>query len=153
MVPDVEMTQRVAAHPDTVWALVSDVTQMGRWSPETTSCRWLGGATGPAMGARFVGANRHGIRRWSTRCTVTAVDRGRRFAFDVDFAGVPISRWAYELEPTPDGCTVTESWSDRRPLWMRISSMPVMGVADRARHNRGGMEITLAALKNAAEQP
>jgi hypothetical protein len=148
---DVEVSEHVAADPATVWGLVSDVTRMGQWSPETTSCRWLRGATGPAVGARFVGTNRHGVRRWSTRCTVTAAEPGRRFAFDVDFAGVAISKWAYELCEDPDGCVVTESWTDLRPLWMRVSSVPVMGVADRAAHNRRGMRATLAALREAAE--
>ena len=98
-----------------------------------------------------MGTNRHGLRRWSTRCTVTAAEPGRSFAFDVDFAGVAISRWAYELREDPDGCVVTESWTDRRPLWMRASSVPVMGIADRAAHNRRGMQATLRALRLAAE--
>jgi hypothetical protein len=46
---------------------------------------------------------------------------------------------------------VTESWTDNRPAWMKIASGPVMGVVDRAAHNRRGMEHTLAALKKAAE--
>ena len=41
---------KVAAPPDEVWSLIADVTQMGSWSPETESCEWLGGATGPAAG-------------------------------------------------------------------------------------------------------
>lgn len=141
----------IQADPHTVWSLVSDVTRMGQWSPETTSARWLGGATGPAVGARFRGDNRHGLLGWSTRCTVTAADPGRRFAFDVDFAGVPISFWSYDLRSAPGGCVVTESWTDRRPGWMRLAAVPVTGVADRAGHNRRGMQATLAALRTAAE--
>jgi hypothetical protein len=34
---------------------------------------------------------------------------------------------------------------------MKLMSVPVMAVADRAKHNRRGMEATLAALKVAAE--
>ena len=49
------------------------------------------------------------------------------------------------------GCVVTEAWSDRRPQWMRVSSIPVMWVADRAAHNRATMQATLAALKASAE--
>jgi hypothetical protein len=115
------------------------------------SCRWLDGADGPVVGARFRGTNRHRLLRWSTTCTVTAAEPGRRFAFDVDFGGVPISTWAYDLVPTRTGCEVTESWSDRRPHWMRVGSVPVMGIADRAGHNRRGMQATLAALRAAAE--
>jgi len=149
---DVEVSEQVRADPATVYALVSDVTRMGSWSPETTSCRWLDGATGPAVGAKFRGSNRHGpVLRWSTTCTVTDADPGRRFAFDVDYAGVPISTWSYDFVPTADGCTVTESWTDLRPRVMRVASVPIMGVADRAKHNRRGMETTLAALRATAE--
>jgi hypothetical protein len=153
-VADVEVTERVRADPLTLYVMVSDVTRMGSWSPETTSCRWLDGATGPAVGARFRGSNRHGpVLRWSTTCTVTEAEPGRRFAFDVDYSGVPISSWSYDFESTADGCTVTESWTDLRPGVLRVASMPVMGVRDRAKHNRRGMETTLAALREAAEQP
>lgn len=149
---DVEVTEQVRAEPSVVYDLVSDVTRMGSWSPETTSCRWLGGATGPAVGARFRGTNRHGpLLRWTTTCTVTAAEPGRRFAFDVDFAGVPIARWVYDLEPTPTGCTVTESWDDRRGRPLQIASVPLMGIADRAEHNRRSMQTTLTALRLAAE--
>lgn len=152
MVADVEVTEHVRADPLTLYAMVSDVTRMGSWSPETTSCQWLDDATGPAPGARFRGSNRHGpVLRWSTTCTVTDADPGRRFAFDVDYAGVSISSWSYDFAATADGCTVTESWTDLRPGALRVASMPVMGVRDRAKHNRRGMETTLAALREAAE--
>lgn len=150
---DVEVTERIAADPDAVWSLISDITQMGRWSPETTSCRWLGGATEPEVGAQFRGSNRHRVLRWWTTCTVTSAHRGRRFAFEVHSAGVPISSWAYDIRPAGDACSVTESWSDRRPMLMRVSSIPVTGIADRPGHNRHGMRATLAALKDAAERP
>jgi len=149
---DVEVTEAVRAEPSVVYDLISDVTRMGSWSPETTSCRWLGDAIGPAVGARFRGTNRHGpLLRWTTACTVTAAVPGRRFAFDVDFAGVPIARWAYDLEPSSTGCIVTESWEDRRVGALRVASVPIMGIADRAGHNRRSMRATLTALRLAAE--
>lgn len=149
---DVEVTEQVRADPGAVYAMVSDVTRMGSWSPETTSCSWLGDATGPAPGVRFRGTNRHGpLLRWSTTCTVTEAEPGHRFAFDVHFAGVHVSRWSYDFEETATGCTVTESWTDQRPLVLRVASVPVMGVADRAKHNRLGMQTTLVALRTAAE--
>src|SRR5436190_12858062 len=103
----------VNASPDELYALVSDVTRMGEWSPETVRCRWLDGATGPAVGARFKGSNRRGIMHWSTKPRVTAADPGREFAF---VAGLMISpremtKWCYQFEPAPDGGTnVTESF-------------------------------------------
>ena len=148
-----EVERRIAAPPDTVYDLVSDVTRMGDWSPETSSCRWVGDATGPAVGARFVGSNRRGPLLWSTSCRVTSAERGREFAFAVTFAGLPISEWRYTFVPDGDGCLVVETWHDRRGAAMRLGSVPVMGIADRAAHNRRGMVVTLDALARAAESP
>lgn len=39
----------------TVWSVITDVTQIGRFSPETFEAEWFGGATGPVVGARFRG--------------------------------------------------------------------------------------------------
>jgi len=158
MVPadEVQVEAHIDASALVVYSMVSDVTRMGLWSPETTACRWLNGASGPAVGNRFKGANRAGWRRWSTTCTVTAAERGRRFAFDVALSRFPVARWAYAIQPDGigiDGCTVTESWSDRRPSWMRRLSPYVMGERDWATRNAAGMEKTLAALKRAAESP
>jgi uncharacterized protein YndB with AHSA1/START domain len=147
----VQVSRAVAAPAELVYALVSDVTRMGEWSPETSSCRWVGGAGSAAPGARFRGSNRRGPLVWTTTCTVTAAEPGHRFAFTVTWAGVPISDWAYDFVPYAGGCTVQESWTDRRPGLMRLASVPVMGIADRAAHNRRGMVATLAAVARACE--
>lgn len=148
----VEVEQHIAADPMRLYSLVSDVTNMGRWSPETTSCRWVKGATGPVVGARFRGRNRSGWRRWSTTSTVVAADPGERFAFEVDLGPVPIARWTYEFHPDGEGTRVVEIWDDRRlPSFKRLSAV-VMSVPDRPGHNREGMEATLAALKASVEQ-
>jgi uncharacterized protein YndB with AHSA1/START domain len=148
---EVRVEQQIAAAPEALYALISDVTNMGRWSPENHTCRWLKGATGPEVGARFKGSNKDGWRRWSTTCEVVSADPGRRFAFDARFAGVPIARWSYDFEPEGGGTRVVETWLDRRPKALRSPSRVVMGVPDRAEHNRAGMEATLAALKECAE--
>ena len=147
---DVEVSETVKASSLRLYELVSDLPRMGEWSPENTGGKWLGGATGPAVGAKFRGTNRNGLAFWMTSVTITAADAGRRFAFDVDTLGVPISTWEYSFDDGADGCVVTERWTDRRPGWMRTASM-VTGVRDRASHNRRGMEQTLAKLKVAAE--
>jgi uncharacterized protein YndB with AHSA1/START domain len=147
--PHVEVRRRIDAPPEVVYDLVSDVTRMGEWSPETASCRWVGDVTEAAVGARFRGTNRRGPLIWTTTCTVTAAEPGRHFAFAVAWAGVPISDWAYTFRPDGAGCEVVETWSDRRPRAMRLASVPVMGVVDRSAHNRRGMEATLAALQQA----
>lgn len=147
---DVEVSARIAAPAKAVYDMVSDLPRMGEWSPENTGGRWIGGS-GPMVGATFRGTNRAGWRFWRTVVTVTDAAPAEKFAFDVHFAAVPISRWEYTFADADGGCVVTESWTDRRPAWMRVGSIPVMGVKDRGAHNRRGMEKTLAALKTAAE--
>jgi uncharacterized protein YndB with AHSA1/START domain len=148
---EVAVETRVYAPADVVYDMISDVTQMGRWSPETTECRWLDGADGPAVGTRFQGSNRAGWRRWSTTCTVTAAEPGRRFEFRVTYGRIPLSTWSYQLTREDGATVVRESWRERRPPWWRILTGRLMGVSNRAEHNRAGMEATLTALRAAAE--
>lgn len=141
----------IAASPDDVWALVSDLPGMGRFSTENVGGRWRGGATGPAVGARFTGRNRAGARRWSTQVRVTRCEPGRAFAFDVGSFGLAVARWSYDLEPTPTGCRLTESWEDRRGWLVTTVGGLLTGVADRESHTADTLERTLAAVKAAAE--
>jgi uncharacterized protein YndB with AHSA1/START domain len=148
---DAEATTTIGADPVRVYNLVSDLPRMGEWSPENIGGKWADGATGAAVGAKFRGNNRRGPLRWSTTVEVTEATPGKRFAFDVTYGPVPISTWEYTFEADGQGCRVTESWFERRPTWMKLAGVPMMAVADRAKHNQRGMETTLAALKVAAE--
>jgi uncharacterized protein YndB with AHSA1/START domain len=148
---DAEATTTIAADPVKVYGLVTDLPRMGEWSPENTGGRWIGGATGPAVGARFRGHNKRGVLRWRTTVEVTDATPGKRFAFDVAYGPVAISHWAYSFEPDGSGCRVTETWDERRPAWMKLAGVPMMAIVDRSKHNRRGMQTTLAALKVAAE--
>jgi len=49
------VTIHIQAPAEQIWALVSDVTRIGSFSPETFEAEWLDGATGPRVGARFRG--------------------------------------------------------------------------------------------------
>ena len=74
------VTVHMAAPPDEIWELVSDVTKIGRYSPETFEAEWLDGATGPAVGAKFRGhvkRNGKGPIYWTT-CTVHRLRAGPR---------------------------------------------------------------------------
>src|SRR5271166_4256812 len=82
---DGEVTVHMAAPPMKVWELVSDVRNVGEFSPETFEAEWLDGATGPAVGARFrghVGRNEIGPVYWTT-CRVTRKPRGEPLALPV----------------------------------------------------------------------
>jgi uncharacterized protein YndB with AHSA1/START domain len=150
--PDqVSVTKEIAAPAEQVWAMVSDVTRMGEWSPENEGGTWLGGATGPQAGAKFRSTNRIGKKRWKTVATVVDADPGRRFSFLVTAMGLKVAEWSYTFEPTATGCRVTENWIDQRAGFFKPLAKLATGVADRATHNRAGMEQTLERLKSAAE--
>ncbi len=143
-------TVHIAASADRVWGLVSDVTQMGRWSPETTSARWRD-SLGPAVGVRFTGRNRRRLG-WSTTCTVTACEPGRRFAFVV---GKGATAWEYALRDAGDGCEVTESFQVLTVPGAvgRILTRLAVGVrwSQREADLLRGVEQTLLRLKAHAE--
>jgi len=150
-----EVSIDIDASPQAVYDLVADLPSMGRWSPECYRCDWVGGATGAAPGARFIGRNRIGIRRWSTRGTVVVADPGRELTFDVNYYGLPVSRWSYRISERPGGVTLTESTEDRRGGLVRFAGAALLvgtpGV-DRTRRNEDTMAVTVARLKAEAEK-
>ena len=151
MSDSVSASRDIAANREVVWGLVSDLPRMGEWSNENQGGRWLRGASGPTVGARFRGTNRNGIHLWKTQVKVTEAEPGERFGFDVSFFGLPISAWSYSIEPTDQGCHVTETWTDRRPGWFKPVARLATGVGNRATHTRHGIEHTLAQVAVTAE--
>lgn len=145
------VTVHMAVPPDRVWDLVSDVTRIGEFSPETFEAQWVGGATGPEVGARFRGhvkRNGKGPVYWTT-CTVIACEPGREFAFGVGAPGRPLNTWRYVLQPTPDGTDVTESF-ELTPLPLLRLYWALLGWA-RGRTNRSDMRTTLERVKAVVE--
>lgn len=147
----VSLSRDVAAAPERVWTLVSDLPRMGEWSPENTGGTWIKGAAGPVTGARFRGTNAHGKKSWTTIVTVDTCDPGREFAFEVAAAGFKVARWCYQIEPTPSGSRVIETWTDRRGAIARALGKPVSGTSHDAEQTRCGIEATLERLAKAAE--
>jgi uncharacterized protein YndB with AHSA1/START domain len=143
---------KIDAAPETVYALITDLDAMAELAEETAVMRWTKGASGATAGATFRGSNRNGRRHWTTTCTVTDAEPGRRFAFDVTHTGVPVARWEYEIAATESGCTVTETTWDRRPGWFARPSFLVTGVRGRGGANSAHIQATLARLKARAER-
>jgi hypothetical protein len=141
----------IAAPPDAVYALVSDMPRMGEWSPENTGGRWLGGATSAATGVRFKGTNKNGSKSWSTTVKIVEATPGQAFAFDVAVGPIKIARWSYRIAPSEGGCDVTEQWDDHRGGLAKKLGGAASGVSDRATYVKGNMQTTLENLKAAAE--
>ena len=141
----------IAAPPQRVWELVSDLPRMGDYSPEAVGGAWVGG-TGPALGAVFRGRNARGLRRWSTRSRVVRCVPGREFAFEVSAVGFVAAEWAYEVAADGTGCRLTESWTDRRNALLVLLGKLVTGVPDRAAFTGQSIEQTLERVKRRAER-
>ena len=144
----------IAAPPDEVYALVSDITRMGEWSPECYSCTWTKGATGPEVGARFKAKNKGGRGPgWSNSPVVTVADPGQEFAFNRSGPGIGSYTWRYRLEPTATGTTLTESFDADQPLGSAMTwiTMKWTGSEDRDADLHDGMIATLDRIKAAAE--
>ena len=148
----------VVATPEQLYALVSDPSQMRRWSPENTGATTSGSLP---VGAQFDGTNQRGRRRWVTRSTVTAAEPGVRFAFRVHRVGVgrPFvparnASWEYRFTPADGGTLVTETWTDDRPwpdaLARAFDQLATGTTFDR--FQRGNIRRTLDRLKADVEQ-
>ena len=145
-----EVTVHVDAPPERVYELVSNVTRMGEWSPECYRCEWQGGASGPAVGARFKGWNKQGVIKWSTTAEVKAADPGREFAFSTMGGDREQTRWRYRLEPSGGGTDVTESYEAIHTPWpVKMAEKVIM--RNRPEQLQKGMRATLDRLKAVAE--
>lgn len=143
-----QATVQIQAPPEKVYAMLSDVTRMGEWSPECAKAEWIEGATGPASGARFKGSNKKGILRWSTKPTVKVADPGREFTFEVGRPGKEDTRWTYRLAPKDGGTELTEAFEALRyNLFFKVVQPPKR----RTRELQHGIETTLERIKQAAE--
>jgi uncharacterized protein YndB with AHSA1/START domain len=151
MAETVSVERTIKAPAEKLWAMVSDVTRMGEWSPENRGGTWLKGAREAAVGAQFKGKNQAGVRRWSTKCTVKECEPGKSFMFVSDAGPLAVAQWDYRFEEANGTTKVTETWTDRRAGIMKVMGKIVSGVGDRAAHNKAGMETTLERLAAAAE--
>ena len=153
-VTDTSLSESVVVHrsPEEVYALVSDVTRTGEWSPTCTACWWDEGA-GPRPGAWFTGRNETPERVWETRSQVVAAEPGKEFTWEV---GAGFVRWSYTMEPDEGGTRLTESW-DFLPAGLaffaeKYGEDAEAQIAERTERARTGIPATLEAIKAAAER-
>jgi hypothetical protein len=150
---DGSVTVSMAAPADKIWNLIADIRNTGRFSPEVMEAEWLGGATGPALGARFRGhvkRNEIGPVYW-TKCEVTACEPGREFGFAVLAGDKALNNWHYRLTPVDGGTEVTESFRLDDSLAMKLFSL--FGGQLRRRRNIRDMRTTLERIKAVVEGP
>ena len=147
-----EVSLHMDAPAEKVWALVSDVTRIGEFSPETFDAAWTRGSTGPEVGAYFKGhVKRNGVgpTYWAP-CRVTACVPNEVFEFSVGNDEVTFNNWGYRIQPDGTGTRVTEYFRIEPNLPMRVYWM-VLGPL-RGRTNQRGMRTTLERMKAVVER-
>jgi hypothetical protein len=146
-----EVKLHVDAPPEKVWGLVSDITNMGEYSPEVIEAEWMDGATGPAVGALYRGHVRRN-EAWPvywTTCRITECVPGQVFEFAVVMRDRPVNTWRYEFVAADDGTDVTESFDLGDNVFTKVWR-PLGGFL-RERRNQRDMLRTLERVKAVAE--
>lgn len=149
-----ELSIYVAAPPQAVYDVVSDVTRTPEYSPEIRRCTWLDGATGPVVGARFAAVNKVGRGpAWSNRPVVTVADPPREFAFSRAEKLAGTIEWRYRFVPEGQGTRVIESYEVTRPI-SRVGWF-IIGTLYRHKNRREGlhrsMGLSLERLRDLVE--
>lgn len=142
----------VAATPEAVYDLVSDITRTGEWSPVCTSCWWDDEADAGRVGAWFTGHNELPDRTWETRSQVVAANRGSEFAWLVGGAFV---RWGFTVESLGARTRLTETWEflpeGLSMFTDKFGDRAADEIEDRTRQAHAGIPKTLTAIKQIAE--
>jgi hypothetical protein len=143
----------VAAAPEVLFDLVTDIGRTGEWSPVCTGCWWDNPAEAGQVGAWFTGRNELPHRTWETRSKVVVADRPSEFAFQV---GDGFVRWGYTFEPADAGTLVTESWhflpAGIEMFQQKYGEQAATEIAERTQAARTGIPATLAAIQRIAEK-
>jgi uncharacterized protein YndB with AHSA1/START domain len=102
----VEVQVELDGSPEDIWALITDVSRIGKWSPECVDGWWVDREGDlPRVGARFEGHNRFPSGFEATvPCVVTQADHAESFAWvtlDPELVvDRPAAIWSYRLSPS-----------------------------------------------------
>ena len=132
-VAPIEATVEVAAPPAKVWALVSDLRNMARWSPQVVKT-FVKSPVGE--GSTMFNLNRRKLLVWPTQAKVVRFVPEQEIAFRVK---ENFTVWSYQLEPTATGTRITS----RREAPQGISDLSV-GLTKRA---LGGVDVFTEELQ------
>ena len=145
----IEGTVEIAASPEKVWALVSDLKRMSEWSPQVRKQFVL--SRGVKLGTRTLNINGQGKLRWPTTAKVVAFEPNKKLAFKIVENR---SIWTYDLEPTGTGTRLTESRTTPNGT-TRFSDFGVdkgLGGTETFEASLStGISVTLERIKAAAE--
>jgi uncharacterized protein YndB with AHSA1/START domain len=144
-----EASIEIDATPAAVWAVVSDLARMGRWSPQCRKMVIFGGEV--KHGTRTLNINKKGPLVWPTSARVIRFEPNTAIAWRVVENH---TIWTYELAPTATGTKVTER-REAPTGTTKISALLIDkfmgGTADFEVDMVRGMNATLARIKSEVE--
>lgn len=150
-VAPIEASIEIAAPPAKVWELVSDLSNMPRWSPQCRKTFVRGGVM--QQGAKLFNINRRGLLFWPTQAMVTAYEPERKVAFKVRENWTV---WSFELEPTAGGGTRLvqrrEAPKGISDVSVKLTKAVLGGVEEFTDELQRGMDETLRKIKADAER-
>lgn len=148
MPKNIEATIDIAAPPERVWAVVSDLKRMPEFSPQCVRMLALGA---PKAGTWTINLNTDGKKYWPTTARIVRYEPNQAFAFRINENR---SIWSYTLEPTATGTRLIErrdvpngtSWFSRRAINASMGGeQPFEAELER------GMKVTLDKIKTVVE--
>ncbi|WP_395657462.1 SRPBCC family protein [Nocardioides sp.] len=149
--PDLVDSVHVAATPDRVWALVSDVRRMPDWSPQVDSTRLRSGFDAVALGTQFTNRNSDGDLVWTTHAEVVRFEPEREIAFRIEENWVT---WSFAITPEEGGVELVqrrEAPDGISDLSLELTDGFMGGVEAFTASMRAGMRLTLERIKAEAE--
>ena len=171
--PEISASTTVNAPASKVWQRVTDLSAMGKRSPQCKkmillprrkSSTGAGGSAGagasgsagaaPTPGTVTINFNRQGILWWPTWAVVTEVEPEKVFEFKIPLNG---TRWRFELTPTPDGSQTALTEKRLAPggktsLISRVLVAVVLGGEEKFEASlQEGIQQTVRALAREAE--
>ncbi|HIN37794.1 MAG TPA: hypothetical protein EYM77_09140 [Dehalococcoidia bacterium] len=157
--PGVTVEVDIAASPERVWDLVSDINISARFSNEFQGAEWVD-SDGPQEGASFIGHNKRTDvnREWDTTSWVVACDPPLVFAWNVNDRDEPSAQWRFELEKIPGGTRLRQrlvigpSLSATGHAMKDNPDQAEQILASRQEQHRGNMALNLNGIKETAEK-
>ena len=138
----------VPAPRERVWSVLTDLSRMAEWSPETVAMLPLKRG-GLRRGQWYLGINRRKAFVWPTRNVVCELVEGRTLAWDTTSSG---ARWIWELEDVDGGTRVVH----RRPVPAGVTRASALiaplllgGSDEHADELEAGMATTVGRLARA----
>ncbi|HET9771269.1 MAG TPA: SRPBCC family protein [Acidimicrobiia bacterium] len=156
--PTTETDIYVAAPPDQVWPLVTEIMTPTKFGTELQEAAWADADGEPRLGARFTGRNFHPARgEWETTSTIVDFEPARRFGWAVGDPDAPSAVWRLELAPEGSG-TRLRYWAQMGPgpsgMTAIIEKMPDKEekiIGRRLEEWQANMAATINGIKDLAE--